>query len=102
MEEKRTSTQNNSIHLLCEMYAEALNDSGYEMKAVLAVKEVDVPWSKETIKEVLFKPIMLAMFDKKSTTELTTKEVSEVYETLNRHLASKFGVSVSFPSREGG
>ena len=33
-----------------------------------------------------------------STTKLETKDVNTVYETLNRHSASKFGISVSWPS----
>ena len=82
------------------MLAIALNDVGYEMKAVLAVKEVDVPWTKESIKEVLYRPIMVAMLDKRSTAEMDTKEVSDVWDVLNRHLGEHFGVNLPFPSDE--
>jgi len=61
MREQRTLTQNRALHKYCELLAEALNDAGYEMKAVLAVKVVDVPWSKELVKEALWKPIQAAM-----------------------------------------
>ena len=82
------------------MLAEALNDAGYEMKAVLAQKDVDVPWTKESIKEVLYRPIMQAMLQKHSTTEMDSAEVSRVWDVLNRHLGEKFGVTVPFPSDE--
>ena len=95
-----TRTQQNALHKGFELLAEALNDAGYEMKAVLAVKEVDVPWTKESVKEVLFRPIMSAMTEKGSTTELGTVEVSEVWDVLNRHLGENFGVTVPFPSDE--
>ena len=59
-----------------------------------------IPWSSESVKTFLWKPIQDAMFNKDSTTELDRKEVSEVYEVLNRHLGEKFGVTVGFPSIE--
>lgn len=97
---KRTSQQNRSLHLYCELLANALNDAGYEMKAVLAVKQVDVPWSPERVKEVLWRPIQIAMTGKHSTTELNRVEPGKIYEVLNRHIAQNFGVSVPFPSED--
>ena len=52
------------------------------------------------IKHILWRPFQEVMYQKKSTTELTTKEVSQVYETLNRHLGTKLGIHVPFPSNE--
>jgi hypothetical protein len=92
-----TSQQNKALHVGFQLLAEALNDSGYEMKAVLDVKTVDIPWSKETVKEVLWRPIQLAMTEKGSTTELGIVEVSEVWDVLLRHLGENFGVTVEFP-----
>ena len=98
MSEQRTDKQNASLHLFFEHLATELNDSGMDVKKVIEFKTVDVPWSKELVKELLWKPIEQAMLGKESTTKLTTKEVGEVYEVLNRHLATKLGVSVPFPS----
>ena len=92
-----TRTQQNALHKGFELLATALNDAGYEMKEVLAAKSVDVPWTKESVKEVLFKPIMSAMIQKGSTTEMNKVEVSEVWLVLQRHLAENFGVNVDFP-----
>ena len=97
---KRTDQQNKALHKGCELLAQALNDSGYEMKAVLAAKSADVPWTKDSVKEVLFRPIMRAMTTKLSTTEMNSVEVSKVWDVLNRHLAENFGISVEFPSDE--
>ena len=70
------------------------------MKTVLK-PSVEIPWSQDTVKEQLFKVVMNAMFPElKSTTELTSKQVSEVYETLNLHTSTKLGVSLAFPNRE--
>lgn len=97
---QRTAQQNKSLHKYCELLAEALNDAGYEMKAVLAVKSVDVPWSKDTVKEVLWRPIQEAVTGKSSTTELNTVEPSEVYAILDRHISQNFGVHIEWPSEE--
>jgi hypothetical protein len=93
---KRTLPQNNSIHLWFEHIAQELNNAGYEQK--LTIGTVDVPWSKESVKW-MFKKIARAQFDKGHTSELTTKELTEVSETLNRVLAEK-GIHITFPSAE--
>lgn len=98
--DKRTPQQNAALHKGFALLAESLNDAGYEMKSVLAVKNVDIPWTEVSVKEVLYRPIMAAMLNKHSTTELDTKEVSDVWDVLNRHLGENFGVNLPFPSDE--
>jgi len=95
-----TPQQRKALHLFFDMLADELNNAGLDMKAVLK-PEVDIPWSKLTVKDHLWKPIEAAMIDKDSTEDMTNEEVSEIYEVLNRHLASKLGVSVPFPSMRG-
>lgn len=82
-----------------ELLANELNDAGLTIQKVLK-PSADIDWTPEMIKYILWKPFQEAMYQKKSTTELTTKEVSQVYETLNRHLGTKLGVHVPFPSNE--
>ena len=95
----RTQQQNKAEHKYFDMLANALNDAGHDMRRTLK-QDIDIPWSKDTVKEFLFKPLALAMFNIDSTTKLTTKQTSEVYEVLNRHTSSKLGVSVDWPSNE--
>lgn len=98
MESKpRTQRQSNALHLYFEMLAEALSGAGLDMRKTLK-PTIEIPWNKETVKEYLFKPIMKAQLNKESTTEMTTKEVDQVIETLNRHLGEKFGLHIPFPS----
>jgi hypothetical protein len=92
----RTSKQNRALHLFLRKLADTLNDAGLDMKAVLK-PEVEIPWNDKTVKENLWKPVQVAMLKKESTKDLDTGEISQVYETLNMHLANKFGVSVPFP-----
>ena len=96
MKKIRTNRQNRALHLYFEMLARALNDAGLDMRKVLK-PEVDIPFTKETVKEFLWRPIQKLMFGKVSTTDLERKEIDPIFETVNRHLA-KFGVHKPFPS----
>lgn len=98
-EKQRTILQNKALHKLFELMAKSLNDAGYDMRKTLK-PEIEMPWNKETIKEYVWKPIMKAQLNKTSTTEMTTKEVNEVFETILRHFGDKFGLEVPFPSIE--
>lgn len=97
---RRTGTQNNSLHKWLALLAEALNAAGLDMKTVLK-PEVEIPWTKESAKLYLWRPIQKAMLDKDSTTDATTVEYPQVYATLTRHLSQKFGLYVpEWPSKK--
>lgn len=129
-EKRRTALQNRSLHKWCELMAIALNDAGLDMKAVLfgrVEQEVmeyldtacpiikddvqgifdsfqerfDLPWTKTSVKDSLWRPVQIAMMDKESTTELETVDPSVICDTLNRHFSEKHGVYVPWPSRRG-
>ena len=95
---QRTLSQNAALHKYFELLANALNDAGYDVGTTI---KVPVDFTKDTVKEYMAKPIMTALHpDKESTTELTTVEVNEIYEHLNRLTAEKFGIGIPFPSYE--
>lgn len=96
---QRTLKQNNALHKMFELLADELNTAGLDMRKTLK-ESIDIPWSKDTVKDYLWRPIQKAQLQKSSTTELTTKDIDSVFETLNRHLGEKFGLHVDFPSIE--
>jgi len=106
-DKKRTNTQNGCLHQYMGELSTALNDGGYDVGTTITVK---VDFTPETVKEYMVKPIVRAMYPNKiktdqkgrevvSTTQLSTKEISLVYENLNRLTAEKFGISIPWPSR---
>lgn len=95
---KRTLQQNRALHLYFTLVANELNDAGLDMRKTLK-PEVEIPWSKNTVKEYLWRPIQELQLRKRSTTMLSTKDIDAIYDTLNRFLA-KQGLHVSFPSIE--
>jgi len=99
MNESRTLKQNAALHKYFRLVSDALNDAGYEMQEFLSSNKVDVPWSAELIKDVIWRPIQKAALQKTSTAELERKEIDVVYDIVNRFLAKK-GIHVVFPSYE--
>lgn len=96
---QRTTLQNKALHLYFQMLGDALNEAGLDMRKVLE-PGVEIPWNKDMVKNYLWRPIQQAQIGKESTTELETQEIDQVFETLNRHLADKFGVHIPWPSIE--
>ena len=91
----RTIKQNSAMHKYFQLLADALNNHGLTVSNMM---KVDIDWNEGRVKENLWRPIQEAILDKKSTTKLSSNEVSIIYDTLNRALSVKFGISVQFPS----
>jgi len=100
MENQRTTTQNKALHKYFELLSESLNGYGFDMKHVLK-EQVEIDWTPEMVKKYLWKPLQDVMFSKKSTTELTRKEINQVFLTVDKYLGEKLGVELPrFPSNE--
>ena len=96
---QRTLTQNAALHKYCDLLSKALNDAGLDMQTVLA-EGTSIPWSEAKVKEDIWRTVQIAATGKKSTTELLASEVSQIYEIVNRHISSTFGIFVPFPSKD--
>jgi len=93
----RTSKQNKALHVYFQLLADALNDAGFDMKKVM---RVDIPWTAYAIKEYLWKPVMKQQLGKESTKDLETKEIDQVYDSVNRAVGERTQIHVPFPSNE--
>lgn len=103
--QQRSLSQNAALHLFCEHLATALNDAGFDMVILLQAlsKRTEIPWTKTSVKERLWKPVQEAMTGKKSTTEPKRLDYPEIYEALMRIIANNApGVSVEWPVKERG
>lgn len=98
-DKKRTAQQNKAMHKYFENLADALNAAGLDMKTVLK-PEVEIPWSKESVKNFLWRPIQTVYTDKESTADANTLEIQAIYKILDRHLAEKFGIQIEWPNNE--
>ena len=96
---QRTSQQNKALHKYFELVAEVLNNAGLDMRKALK-PGIEIPWTKDAIKDYLWRPVQMEYLRKRSTTELTTKDIDKIYDILNRFLGEKFGLYEPFPSLE--
>ena len=93
-----TNTQRNSVYLYCGLLAQELNGRGLDM--IKTLHDVEIPWSKESVKEHIWVKVQSAKFNNVSVNDLKTPQVSAIYDVVNRHLSGKFGVYVPFPNRD--
>jgi hypothetical protein len=84
------------------MLADELNGKGAYMNVVLK-PTYGIQWDEKMVKEHLFKPLLKAMYNKESTTDMDTADVNKVHERLMLALTSRpeLGIDyVDFPSDE--
>ena len=96
----RTLTQNASMWLYCTQLAEALNAAGYDQRTFPWREGMEIPFTKHSVMESFWRPVMDSMCDKDSTTDQITTDVMAVYEALSRAMAQKVGITVPWPCRE--
>ena len=99
-DKNRSSLQNASMHVYFGQLAEALNDAGYHYIITINQRETECNWDPEMVKRFIWKPIQNALFDKNSTTRLSTVQCQQVYEHVNRLTAEKFCIHIPWPSKD--
>ena len=103
MEKQRTSQQNRAIHLYLTWVSEALNGAGFTPEVVLKYFTMELEWTPELAKEVLWRTAQKRMLGKESTTELlkTSGEINLIYDVINRFLGERLKIeSIPFPTDE--
>ena len=98
----RTLSQNNAMHLLFTQIADELNSRGIEQKLIVELLEkyATVPWNSISVKEIIWRTLQKALLLRVSTKELTTQEVDQVFEVMNREVFVPLGIELPFPSIE--
>ena len=95
----RTDQQRKAIEVFCKLAAETLNENNLDKVAFFRTAKAGakVPWTQQAVKEDIWKVVQDAVLKKKSTTQLTTAEVSQVYDVINARIFSERGLFVPFP-----
>lgn len=95
----RTWRQNNTLHLLFRRMAKDLNDAGFEIPHPFK-PDLEIPYSEESVKELLYKPIITMYFKVDRSTELTTEQLSESMTILVDAVNRNTGVYTPIPTGE--
>lgn len=94
----RSVKQSNALHLWFRQLAEALNDAGFSQPHPWG--KMQIPYSETAIKDLFFRPIIRSLYNKDSTKDLNTKELSESMEVLLDAVNEHTGVYVPFPQQD--
>ena len=106
-EEKiRTHRQNKAYWKGCGIAAARLIDGGWTRNKMFSIRQIELPWTPEAFHEDITKPFMGLVYDKDSSTKLTTSEMSQTWSkcrdqiilnTTNSGLGGTVDIG-SFPS----
>jgi hypothetical protein len=96
---QRTVRQNAALHKYFDLLAKELQSAGLDMRKVLK-PEIEIPWTMESVKNQIWRPVQEIMVGKESTTELTTEQIDEIYKVIDQSLGQNHGIHVEFPSEQ--
>lgn len=94
---QRTRQQEKAYHKGFTEIADLLVEHGISLQ--VALKNLDVRPTMNTIKDA-YRSIAEAKYGVKSTRDLTTAQVSEVWDDLVKTLSQNTGIEIVFPSQE--
>ena len=96
----RTSRQNSALHLYFNFIANELNDLGIEFQHTgITGNTFELRYTPDLVKNFIWRPIQISMFDIKSTTKIDTHQINEIIDVITKFFGDR-GVVISFPSIE--
>ena len=96
----RTAKQNRALHLYWTFVSTELNNLGMEFRYLgLSDKGFTSRYTMEIVKEFIWRPIQISMFNIKSTTKINTTQINEIIDVITKYFGDK-GVTVDFPNIE--
>ena len=82
-EKQRTTLQNKAMHLWFKKVAIWLTESGLSVEFVVSqLRKSTVPWTQETVKEVIWRNIQRAITGKESTASTSTIDVIDTHKQV--------------------
>ena len=96
----RSNQQNRALHLFFTFVSDELNELGMEFTYNgLNVPEISIMYTSELVKNMIWKPIQMALFDTDSTTKLDTEQMNQIIDVITKFLGDR-GVHIEFPNVE--
>ena len=95
----RTTAQNRALHLYFTFISDELNNLGldFEYQVFNMDKDLSIPYTPKIVKDFVWRPIQVALFDKESTTKLNSKEINTIIDVITKFFGER-GVYLEFPN----
>lgn len=94
---ERTSKQNRNYWAWITELSKEMIDKGIDLEEVLTVPIMPTP---EILHEVITKKLIKKLYDKKSTTQLDTKQLSEVVDIIRHAISERTQGEINLPFNE--
>ncbi|MCC2615953.1 hypothetical protein LJ739_06840 [Aestuariibacter halophilus] len=100
-EKQRSDLQNNSLHLWCQMVADAANENGFDVKSFVneVTSRAEIPWTGSVVKELIWRPTQIAYTAEQSTTKASTKDYVVICDIINKAMGESMGIHVPWPCK---
>lgn len=96
----RSLSQNAALHLYFTFIATELNNLGLEFNYQgLTIDNLSSVYTSNIVKEFIWKPIQLSLFDIESTTKINTKQINKIIDVITKYFGDR-SVLIEFPSIE--
>jgi hypothetical protein len=96
----RTTRQNSALHLLFTIVSSQLNEMGVEYKYFgLKGQVLEMRHTPKIVKDFIWRPIQIALFDIESTRKINTEQINEIVDVLVKFFSER-GIVIQFPSKE--
>lgn len=90
----RTSQQNRSLHLFFALIANMYNEVGQTHTNMMGIETI---WTAAMVKELLWRPLQISLFNIQSTTKLDSKQLTLIADTIIDYFAGQ-GYFIQFPN----
>lgn len=101
----RSSFQQAALEVWCRNIASLFNESGVtrEIRSPIFKKGgMEVDWTRDAVKNEIWRPVQLALTGQKSTTQPTAVDYKQISETIFRAFADKGMQLPAWPVRNDG
>ena len=106
LEKRRTIQQNKCLHKVFQTIADELNAGGFSVQEVFTLP---ISNTQQSVKQGFGHRFMKHLYPDLqredgsfSTSDLSTKQIHELFENINYATGTTFGVSVEWPDRHNG
>ncbi|MFW0776272.1 MAG: hypothetical protein ACN2B6_00950 [Rickettsiales bacterium] len=98
----RTLQQNKAYWKGCAIAAQRLKEAGWTRNAMFKIRKVELDYDKDSFAEDITKPFMSLAYKKQSSKDLTTTEMSEMWQKIRDQIILSTTNSDSGPTVDMG
>jgi hypothetical protein len=96
-EKIRTALQNRALHKYIRDVANEMANNGHSLNVILK-PTFEIPSNEKTFKHVIVHPLIKAIFGIESTKDMTTKQINELYDIINKQVGEHCQIHIPFPN----